>query len=285
LNPIRHRPDALATGTLKEGIGVETDRRTGGVATVPDQGERPDAKARGEVTTMEVPVYNMQGAQVAQLKIDEAALGGKVNPALVKQAYVMYHANVRQGSSKTKNRHEVEGSTKKMYKQKGTGNARHGDRKVNIFKGGGHGHSKKRTREDFRQTMPTKMRRKANRNAFLAQLMDDEVRVIDSISFAQPKTKDFQAFLASVKVDRSALIALPMDSDKSRNAMLSGRNVDGVTIVRSDQINAFNMLNHRYMVIGRAELEAWLSGPSSQTTKDAKINPLGRKADASKGGK
>ena len=71
----------------------------------------------------------------------------------------------------------------------------------------------------------------------------------------------------------------------ARNAMLSGRNVDGVTIVRSDQINAFNMLNHRYMVIGRAELEAWLSGPSSQTTKDAKINPLGRKADASKGGK
>jgi large subunit ribosomal protein L4 len=133
--------------------------------------------------------------------------------------------------------------------------------------------------------MPTKMRRKANRNAFLAKLMDDEVRVIDSIAFAQPKTKDFQAFLASVKVDRSALIALPMDSDKSRNAMLSGRNVDGVTIVRSDQINAFNMLNHRYMVIGRAELEAWLSGPSSQTTKDAKINPLGRKADASKGGK
>jgi large subunit ribosomal protein L4 len=256
----------------------------GGVATAPSR-ERPDAKARGEVTTMEVPVYNMQGAQVAQLKIDEAALGGKVNAALVKQAYVMYHANVRQGSSKTKNRHEVEGSTKKMYKQKGTGNARHGDRKVNIFKGGGHGHSKKRTREDFRQTMPTKMRRKANRNAFLAKLMDDEVRVIDSIAFAQPKTKDFQAFLASVKVDRSALIALPMDSDKSRNAMLSGRNVDGVTIVRSDQINAFNMLNHRYMVIGRAELEAWLSGPSSQTTKDAKINPLGRKADASKGGK
>lgn len=233
---------------------------------------------------MEVPVYNMQGSQVAQLKIDEAALGGKVNAALVKQAYVMYHANTRQGSSKTKNRHEVEGSTKKIYKQKGTGNARHGDRKVNIFKGGGHGHSKKRTREDFRQTMPVKMRRKANRNAFLAKLIDNEVRVIDSITFAQPKTKAFQDFLSSIKVDRSALVALPMDGAASKNAQLSGRNIDGVTIVRCDQINAFNMLNHRYMVIGKSELEAWLKGPSSQITKEAKINPLGREA-ASKGGK
>ncbi len=233
---------------------------------------------------MDIPVYNMQGSQVAQLKIDEAALGGKVNAALVKQAYVMYHANTRQGSSKTKNRHEVEGSTKKIYKQKGTGNARHGDRKVNIFKGGGHGHSKKRTREDFRQTMPVKMRRKANRNALLAKLMDNEVRVIDAINFAQPKTKAFQEFLASIKVDRSALVALPMDSGSSNNAVLSGRNVEGVTIVRCDQINAFNMLNHRYMVIGKGDLEAWLKGASSQTTKEAKINPIGRQA-AVKGGK
>jgi large subunit ribosomal protein L4 len=232
---------------------------------------------------MEVPVYNMQGTQVAQLKIDEAALGGKVNPALVKQAYVMYHANTRQGSSKTKNRHEVEGSTRKIYKQKGTGNARHGDRKVNIFKGGGHGHSKKRVREDWRLTMPVKMRRKANRNALLAKLMDNEVRVIDSIAFEQPKTKAFQDFLTNIKVDRSALIALPMTSTASNNAVLSGRNVEDVTIVRCDQINAFNMLNHRYLVITKAELEAWLVGPSSQTTKEAKINPLGR--EAAKGGK
>ena len=232
---------------------------------------------------MEVPDYNIQGTQVAQLKIDEAVLGGKVNPALVKQAYVMYHANTRQGSSKTKNRHEVEGSTRKIYKQKGTGNARHGDRKVNIFKGGGHGHSKKRVREDWRLTMPVKMRRKANRNALLAKLMDNEVRVIDSIAFEQPKTKAFQDFLTNIKVDRSALIALPMTSTASNNAVLSGRNVEDVTIVRCDQINAFNMLNHRYLVITKAELEAWLVGPSSQTTKEAKINPLGR--EAAKGGK
>jgi large subunit ribosomal protein L4 len=233
-----------------------------------------------EATPMDVPVYNMQGQQVAQLKIDETALGGTLNADLIKQAYVRYHANLRQGSARSKNRRQVEGSTRKIYKQKGTGNARHGDRKANLFKGGGHGHSKKRTREDFRLDMPKKMRRKANRNAFLAKLMDQEVRVIDSISFAAPKTKDFQAFLAAVKVDKSALVALPHDAEASKNARLSGRNVEGVTLIPAPQLNCFEMLNHRFLVIGRTDLEAWLSGPSSQTGKDAKVKPMGAESDA-----
>ncbi len=226
---------------------------------------------------MDVAVYNMQGNEVAKIKIDEKALGGSVNAALLKQAYVRYHAHQRQGSAKTKNRHEVEGSTRKIYKQKGTGNARHGDRKANLFKGGGHGHSKKKTREDFRMEMPKKMRRRANRNALLAKLLDNEVRVVDRIAFGEPKTRAFEQFLEAVKAsDRSALVALPMDGDTSRNAQLSGRNVDGATLVRVDQINCFNMLNHRYLVIGRGELESWLTGPTSQTGKVAKVAPLGR---------
>lgn len=229
---------------------------------------------------MDVPVYNMQGAQVATVKIDENSLGGEVNAALIKQAFVMYHANLRQGSSKTKNRHEVEGSTRKLYKQKGTGNARHGDKKANLFKGGGHGHSKKRTREDFRQTMPKKMRRKANRNALLAKLVDSEVRVVDSLVFAEPKTRAFHDFLKALKIDNTAVVALPTDESKAKNARLSGRNVDGVRLIRPDQLTAYEMLNHRFVVIGKSELESWLSGPTSQTGKDAKITPMGRVAEA-----
>src|SRR5580765_4754335 len=179
---------------------------------------------------MDVPVYNMKGSQVGKLTIDEQTLGGEVNASLLKQAYVRYHANLRQGSARTKNRHEVEGSTRKIYRQKGTGNARHGDRKANLFKGGGHGHSKKRTREDYRLDMPKKMRRKANRNALLAKLVDNEVRIIDSLEIKTPKTKDFAAFLEAIKVDRTALVALSMDGEKAQNAKLSARNVDGVTL-------------------------------------------------------
>jgi len=228
---------------------------------------------------MDIPVYNMQGAEVARMTVDEKSLGGTLNPALIKQAYVRYHTNTRQGSARTKNRHEVEGSTRKIYKQKGTGNARHGDRKANLFKGGGHGHSKKRTREDFRQDMPKKMRRKANRNAFLAKLLDNEVRVVDKIVFAEPKTRHFKDFIDALKIDRSALVALPCEGATSANARLSGRNVESVTLVPSHQINCFNMLNHRFLVIQRADLEAWLNGPQSQTGKDAKVSPLGRNAE------
>src|SRR5580765_7304510 len=140
---------------------------------------------------MDVPVYNMKGSQVGKLTIDEQSLGGEVNSPLLKQAYVMYHANTRQGSARTKNRRQVEGSTRKLYRQKGTGNARHGDKKANLFKGGGHGHSKKRTREDYRLEMPKKMRRKANRNALLAKLVDGEVKIVDAINFKEPKTRAF----------------------------------------------------------------------------------------------
>lgn len=225
---------------------------------------------------MDVPVFNIKGAQVGTLSVSESDLGTDVNVALLKQAYVRYHTNQRQGSARTKNRHEVEGSTRKLYKQKGTGNARHGDRKANLFRGGGHGHSKKRTREDFRPDMPKKMRRKANRNALLAKLVDNEVRVIDRLEFAAPKTRDFTDFLKAVKIDRSALVALSADPDRAKNARLSARNVDDVTLCRADQLNCFDMLNHRYLVIGRDDLAAWLKGPSSQTGKEAKINPQGR---------
>jgi large subunit ribosomal protein L4 len=229
---------------------------------------------------MDVPVYNITGKQVGSMKIDEQALGGEVNAALLKQAYVRYHANHRQGSSRTKNRRQVEGSTRKIYRQKGTGNARHGDKKANLFKGGGHAHSKKRTREDYRPDMPKKMRRKANRNAFLAKLIDNEVRIVDALKFGTPKTKDFVAFLQALKIDRSALLALPTEGADAQNARLSARNVDEVTICRADQLNCFELLNHRYVVIAKADLEAWLSGPWSQIDKDAKVNPMGRTAAA-----
>jgi large subunit ribosomal protein L4 len=228
---------------------------------------------------MQVPVYNMQGKEVASLSIDENTLGGQVNADLIKQAYVKYHAATRQGSSKTKNRRETEGSTRKLYKQKGTGNARHGDKKVPNFRKGGHWKTKLRTREDFRKDMPKKMRRKANRNALLAKLLDQEVKVINGLQFSEPKTKAFKDLLSAIGVTQTALVALSADAEKSKNARLSARNIDSVELCRADQLTAFNLLSNRFLVIDKAELEAWLSGPTSQIGKDAKVAPLGRVAE------
>lgn len=225
---------------------------------------------------MVVPVYNMQGVEVSNITVDEGALGGEVLPALIKQAYVRYHANRRQGSARTLNRHNVEGSTKKIVKQKGTGGARHGDRKVPHFRGGGHAHVKTRTHEDFRLEMPKKMRRKANLNALLAKFLDNEVKVVDTLSMGQPKTKDFLTFLSAIKAaDRSALVALPLNEE---NVRLSARNVENVSLIAAPQLNCFDLLNHRYLVIGKSDLEALLKGPQAQIGKDAKINPMGRTA-------
>jgi large subunit ribosomal protein L4 len=225
---------------------------------------------------MDVPVLNMKGVEIAKLAIDAEKLGGEVNPALIKQAYVMYHANRRVGTSKTLNRREVEGSTKKIVKQKGTGGARHGDRKVPHFRGGSHAHHKQREHEDYRKDMPKKMRRKANLNALLAKLIDNEVRVVDGLSMNEPKTKAFADFLGAIKVDATALVAVPMDAQAVRK---SARNLDSVTLCPADQLTCFEMLNHRYLVIQRADLEALLKGPHAQTDKAAKVNPLGRKKE------
>lgn len=222
---------------------------------------------------MDVPVYDMQGANVGSIAIDEELLGGHVNPALIKQAYVRYHANRRQGSARTLNRHNVEGSTRKIYRQKGTGRARHGDKKVPQFRGGGHTFAKTRTREDYHQDMPKKMRRKANLNALLAKLVDDEVRVIDSLRLGEPKTRAFVDFLGALKIDRRALVAV---KPENKNVRLSGRNIDDVTLCPASQLTCFEMLNHRYLIIEKSDLESFLSGPSAQIKKDAKTDPKGR---------
>jgi len=217
---------------------------------------------------MEVPVYNMQGKQVATLKVDEMSLGGEVNPALIKQAYVRYHANLRQGSARTKNRSRVEGSTRKLYKQKGTGNARSGTVRTNIRKGGGRAFAKVKTREDYRLDMPIKMRRKANRNALLAKLLDKEVKVVDTLNFETPKTSAFQAVLAGLGIDRTCVIAINAKNDGARKA---ARNLEHVSVCNSAQLTVWDLMNSRYVVITKADLEAWIAGPSSQTGKIAKV--------------
>jgi len=217
------------------------------------------------------------------MTIDEHSLGGVINPHLIKQAYVRYHANTRQGSARIKSRGQVAFTGAKMYRQKGTGRARHGDKGSNIFRKGAHAFGKHKVREEYRLDMPKKMRRKANRNALLAKLIDSEVRVVDDLGFDEPKTRRFEDLLRALGVDHRVLVALGGGGEREHNARLSARNVADVTLCRAEQLTCFEMLNHRYLVIGRRELEAWLSGPSSQTDKQAKISPMGA-SRASAGG-
>ena len=206
---------------------------------------------------IQLPIYDKNGKQVETLAIDEAMLGREVRPQLLKQAYVMFHANRRQGSARTRNRSLVEGSTRKLFRQKGTGNARMGPSRTNIRRGGGVAFAKRKTHQEFRLRMPKKMRRLANRNALLAKILDDEVKCFVNLIFNAPKTRDLRAVLDAVGIDRTCLLAL---AGANRNAALSARNLPHVDTLRIEQLNAFELLNHRYLVVDKASLQAFLDG-------------------------
>ncbi|MCZ6493823.1 MAG: 50S ribosomal protein L4 [Planctomycetota bacterium] len=206
---------------------------------------------------IQLPIYDKNGKQVETLAIDEAMLGREVRPQLLKQAYVMFHANRRQGSARTRNRSLVEGSTRKLFRQKGTGNARMGPSRTNIRRGGGVAFAKRKTHQEFRLRMPKKMRRLANRNALLAKILDDEVKCFVNLAFNAPKTRDLRAVLDAVGIDRTCLLAL---AGANRNAALSARNLPHVDTLRIEQLNAFELLNHRYLVVDKASLQAFLDG-------------------------
>src|SRR2546423_5494638 len=136
---------------------------------------------------IEVPVFNQAGKKIDTIKVDEAKFGGEVKKNLLKQAIQMYHANQRQGTVRTLARGEVEGSTRKIYRQKGTGNARMGTIRQPVRKGGGH--AKQKRPKDWRQAMPKKARKLARDSAILAKIQSNELRVLDQIKLDQPKTK------------------------------------------------------------------------------------------------
>src|ERR1041385_6173278 len=156
---------------------------------------------------IEVPVYNQSGSKVSTIQVDEAKLGGEVKRNLLKQALVMYHANQRQGTVRTLARGEVAGSTRKMFRQKGTGQARTGGIRNPIKKGGGH--AKQRRPKDWRLAMPKKMRRLARDSAILSKIQSNEIRVVDEIKLPEAKTKNVARIFKALGIDRSVLVALP----------------------------------------------------------------------------
>lgn len=204
---------------------------------------------------IDLPIYSHDGKKVDSLKIDPAILGGEVRFALLKQAYVAVHLNQRQGSARTKSRGSVHGSTRKIYKQKGTGGARAGAVRSPIRKGGGVAFAKTRTREDMRSSLPRKMRHLANRNALLAKLVDGEVKCFDNLKLPSAKTSEFANLLRVVGIDRTCLIALDAKNDIARQ---SAANLPYSSTIRIDQLNVFELLNHRYLVIDRATLNTFL---------------------------
>jgi len=203
---------------------------------------------------IEVPVFNQAGQKVDTFQVDESKLGGEVRLPLLKQAIVMYHANQRQGTVRTLARGEVAGSTRKMFRQKGTGNARTGGIRNPIKKGGGH--AKQKRPKDWRQAMPKKARRLARDSAILSKLQSQDVRVIEGFSFSEPKTKLVVQMFKALGIDRSVLVALP---GRDQNLEKSARNIHRTTLTTVSQLNAGEILNNRTLLLTKEGLQQILA--------------------------
>lgn len=199
-----------------------------------------------------LPVYNRSGKEVGTYEIDPAAIAPKISKQLLHDVVVMYQRNLRQGTARTKTRSEVAGSTKKMYRQKGTGNARAGSRQSGIRRGGGHIFAKRPRDWSFR--MPRKAIQAATRMAIATRLQDNEVVVIDDLSFSVPKTKDMAAILKALKIDNASLLVAIAAHDP--NVYLSARNIDRVEISPVIELNALALLKPRKVLVTRAALDA-----------------------------
>jgi len=188
-------------------------------------------------------VYNIEGKKIESLKVDELVFGGSVRYTLLKQAIVMYHANKRLGTAATKSRGMVEGSTRKLFKQKGTGNARVGNLRTAKRVGGGV--TFKKVPRDFGRAMPRKQKKLARDSAILAKLLTDNVVVVDRLSFEKPKTKDFASILNNLKIDRSCLVTV---TDRDDNLYRSVRNIPKVAIMPVAELNAGDICRCRKML-------------------------------------
>ena len=200
---------------------------------------------------IDLSVYNRDGQQVDSLKVDELLLGGSVRYPLLKQAIVMYHANKRVGTAATKSRGMVAGSTRKLFRQKGTGSARVGNIRTGKRVGGGVTFAK--VRRDFGKRMPKKQRKLARDSAILAKLLSNDVVVVDELKFDKPKTGDFASVLRNLKIERSCLVTI---SSIDVNLYKSARNIPKVIVMPVAELNAGDICNHRKMLI---TYEAFLS--------------------------
>jgi len=207
---------------------------------------------------IDVPVYDTSGNQTDSLQVDEAVLGGEVRMDLLKQAVVSYRANQRQGSARTKGRSMIEGSTRKLYRQKGTGNARMGSVRNPIRRGGGHTFAK--LERSFRRDLPRRMKQLARNSALLAKLQASNVAVIDGLTMEAPRTKVLHGVLKALGADGGCVLAL----DGPNEAIYkSGRNLPKIEVRQVQDLNAYEILRRKKLLFTRGAFEVVLANPQT----------------------
>jgi len=199
-----------------------------------------------------LPVFDRDGAEVGKYEFETSELAASINKQLLHDAVVMYQANLRQGTHRTKTRAEVAGTTKKMYRQKGTGNARAGSKRSGVRRGGGHIFAIRP--RDYSYRLNKKMLKLATRMALVSKIQSQQVKVIDELDLSEIKTKVVANTLKKIGVyGQKTAIAI----DKHNPVVYrSARNIEGVSVSPVAELNAYAILRPRNLLITRAALDA-----------------------------
>jgi large subunit ribosomal protein L4 len=200
---------------------------------------------------LKIDVYNRQGETVGTVQIDPADFGGKVNRQLLHDVVLMYLANQRAGTHSTLRRGEVAGSTRKLFRQKGTGNARAGTRRTNKRRGGGTAKGPKP--RDYEYHLPKKAVRAATRMALLSKFQDQEAVIVEDLDLPEAKTKQMAAVLKALKLNGTTCLVGTAGLDNK--VYRSARNIPGIEVAPASQLNAYVVLKPKRVLLTKAALE------------------------------
>jgi large subunit ribosomal protein L4 len=204
-----------------------------------------------------VTVFNLKRESVGEIELSDEVFAREVNEGLLHEVVRAQLASRRSGNASTKGRSETNGTTKKMYKQKGTGSARHGDRGAPNFVGGGQSHGPKPRSYAFRPNR--KARIGAMQSALALKLKEGRLTVVDAFELGEIKTKSLAGILAKLEVARGSLIV----DGVNENLRLSARNLDGHQVLPPEGVNVYDVLRHEHLVLTKSAaqaLEARLKG-------------------------
>ncbi len=204
-----------------------------------------------------VNVLDLKNQVVGSVELSEEVFGAELNRNLLYEAVRWYRAGMRGGNAKTKRRWEVAGSGKKLWKQKGTGRARMGSIRSPLWRHGGTTHGPEP--RSYAYKLPRKMQLGALRSALSAKLRDGELKVVRAFDVPDHKTKNMVRALSSLEINRKVLLvdvlapaADGQAADLARNLVLSARNVEGAKLVPTRDVNVYDLLNHKHVVLTEA---------------------------------
>jgi large subunit ribosomal protein L4 len=204
-------------------------------------------KAQDKKKSMSADVYDLTGKVAGKVTLPAEMFGDKVNKTLVSQAVRVYLANKRQGTVSTKTRGEVDGSTRKIYRQKGTGRARHGSIRAPIFVKGGIVFGPRP--RDYSLELPTKMKRKALFSVLSGKLTSGEIKIVSGFEDITPKTKKFVAALQKLELDGKKRSVLLVTAGKTENLKRAAGNVSGVNLLPANLLNAYEVIKNKHLVL------------------------------------